>query len=271
MFFEMLRKVTCSKHYDPMIRFVKPLQDYFGINHFWYYHVSYEGLYRYIGTHIPWSEFCFENHLMNYFPCLKHPDIQTSGISLMKSSLSGKNSIVLQTAWETFGINFTLNLSQKTPQGIEAFGFATKSNHPLLEEKILNEIPLIQYFLKAFKKENQKLLDLLCENEVDIASYLGPQFFLKENKEPFFGSRKSFLKKIGLTPPFKLTSREKEILQYIAKGYSAPYIAANLSLSKRTVENYIAAIKDSLFCHSKIELIKKAEELRSIGYLDLIV
>ena len=269
MFIEMLKKVTSSKYYDQMIRFIKPLQDYFGINHFWYYHISCKGLYCYVGSHTPWNEYCFENQLLDYFPCLKHPDKQSSGIHLMKPSLSGKNNIVLQTAWEKFGINFTLNLSQKTDTGIEAFGFATQSNHLLLEEKMLNELPLIYQFLTTFKKEQQKLLYLLCDNQVDIASYLGPQIFLSEPNEPFFGNKEIFLKKMGLAPSFNLTPREKEILRYTAKGYSAPYIATTLSLSKRTVENYIATMKSNLFCHSKIELIKKAEELSAIGYLNI--
>lgn len=43
-----------------------------------------------------------------------------------------------------------------------------------------------------------------------------------------------------------LTSREREVLQLVAEGYTAPQIARKLELSPRTVENHRARIMDKL-------------------------
>lgn len=49
---------------------------------------------------------------------------------------------------------------------------------------------------------------------------------------------------------------------------AAGYIANQLQLSTRTVENYLATIKSKLCCQSKLELIQKAQEIASAGFFD---
>lgn len=56
----------------------------------------------------------------------------------------------------------------------------------------------------------------------------------------------------------KLSAREAQCLQMIAKGLTAKAIADKLDLSKRTVETYIESVKSKLGCHNKTELIVAA-------------
>lgn len=254
-FYEMLRRITSSPYHDQMMKFVRPLRDHFGINHFWYYHVTSSGFYTYIGTHAEWNEYCFEKHLIDQFPCLRHPDTMQSGISLMKNTANVEYKNVLNEAWETFNINFNLNLTKKTSEGIEAFGFATQNNHPQSDEKLLNELPLLRYFINAFRERHKKLFQLVYDNQVNFSAYLGPKFYQNEKFPSFPVKRSEFLRKLSVLPNWELTSREKDILGFIVNGYPASYIARRLSLSKRTVENYIASIKTKLYCDSKVELI----------------
>lgn len=269
MFHEMLRRTTSSPYHDQMMRFVKPLSDHFGVNHFWYYRVCYSGYYCFLGTHAAWNEYCFENHLVDYFPCLRHPDTLQSGISLMKKTSNPGYKRVLCTAWEKFNINFNIQLLKKIPEGIEGFGFATRFNHSTADEALLNELPLLRHFIKLFQEKHQNLFQLLYDNQVDLFSYLGPLF--NENRKtlqlPYH--REKFLSEIGLEAALSLTQREKDVLKFISNGYPASYIAGQLALCPKTVENYIATIKCKLFCHSKVELIQKAQELTSMGYFDL--
>ncbi len=248
-FQEMFNRIVSSVEFSRMKRFLRPMEQFLGIQHFWYYRIEDLGFYTYFGTHIPWSEYCFENiDLLEHFSELFH---EGAGLSLMKK---------LDIAWNKFGINFCLNFSSRTETGIEAFGFATK--HPSCEKRVLNELPMIEHFLKLFKKENQKLFEQATENQVSFP--LVKQGSRKETNLEM--ERLLLLKKMDLLP-LELTRQERRLLSYMKHGFTSGYIANEMKLSNRTVENYIVNIKEKLFCTSKSELIFKAQELNAFGYL----
>ena len=58
---------------------------------------------------------------------------------------------------------------------------------------------------------------------------------------------------------YGLTERETQILGYLARGRSAPFIREELSLSKSTVATHIRHIYDKLGVHSKQELLSLLE------------
>ncbi len=58
----------------------------------------------------------------------------------------------------------------------------------------------------------------------------------------------------------RLTERETEILRYVAKGLTAKQIAAQLSLSHRTVENHVQATFRKLQVANRVELARYAIE-----------
>ena len=64
-------------------------------------------------------------------------------------------------------------------------------------------------------------------------------------------------------PP--LTSRQREILGFLAEGVPAKVIAARLRLSETTIRNHIRAILTQLGCHSQLEAVAKA---RRTGILE---
>src|SRR5262245_58049475 len=101
-FIEMMERTQSSLYYDQMCRFAKPLHDHFGINHFWYYRISRSGFYSYAGTHAAWNEYCFGHSLTKHFPCLRHPNVLRSGITLMRPGSNVPYAQVLQRAWEKF-------------------------------------------------------------------------------------------------------------------------------------------------------------------------
>ena len=269
LFHEMLRKTTSSAHHDKMMRFVVPLKDHFGINHFWYYRVTNSGHYSFLGSHTKWTEFCYAENMVNHFPCLRHPNSLQNGISLMKKTSNTDYRNVLKSARNKFNINFNIQLLKKNPEGIEGFGFATRYDQRIGDEKLLNELPLLSYFIERFRKEHVKLFQLLHDNQVDLSSHLGPLFHEKQKVLQIPYNRELFLKKMGFAAVLSLTKREKDILKYFSHGHSASYIADQLYLSSRTVENYISNIKCKLSCFSKVELIEISKELASFGYFEL--
>ncbi len=63
----------------------------------------------------------------------------------------------------------------------------------------------------------------------------------------------------GVADPYEtLTSREREILQLVAEGFSSGEIALRLSISQRTVEAHRANINRKLNLHSHADLVKYA-------------
>lgn len=267
-FHEMLRKIASSPDHDQMLRFTVPLKDYLGINHFWYYRITFTGFYSYLGTHTAWNEFCFDHSMTSHFSCVRHPNILPKGIYFMKAGAVGEYKNVLQLAWDKFHINFNINLIDHIPEGIEAFGFATHYNDAKVEERLINHLPMLRYFTTVFRNKYKKIFQLLEDNQIHIGTLFGSAFYEHSKVSRQTIARDEFLRKIGCQEIFALSPREKEVLRFVTNGFPASYIAQQLKLKCKTVENYIDTIKDKLSCFSKIELIQKAQQMASIGFLD---
>ncbi len=54
---------------------------------------------------------------------------------------------------------------------------------------------------------------------------------------------------LGLEVPDHLTSRQRQVLELVAHGYKNAAIADRLSVSPKTVENYINTIYDAMHVH----------------------
>jgi DNA-binding NarL/FixJ family response regulator len=63
---------------------------------------------------------------------------------------------------------------------------------------------------------------------------------------------------------YNLSDREKEILEYLVRGYSQKMVAAELHLSKHTVNNHIKNIYQKLQVHSVSEAVATAIHKRII-------
>ncbi len=68
----------------------------------------------------------------------------------------------------------------------------------------------------------------------------------------------------GKTPPptndIPLTSRELEVLKYIAQGYTNKQISEELVISTRTVESHRASLLEKLSLRSRVELVRYAKQ-----------
>lgn len=62
-----------------------------------------------------------------------------------------------------------------------------------------------------------------------------------------------------LATQYKLSPRESEIFQYLAKGRSVPYMREELMISKSTIETHIKHIYSKMDVHSKQELLDLIE------------
>lgn len=267
-FYEMFKKTTLPFNYDQMLRVTASLNDCFGINHFWCYKITFSGHYSYFGLHSAWNEFCCNADLIRHFPCLRHPDALQTGINLMKASPERQYREVLDIAWERFGINFCINVIDKTSEGVEAFGFATRFRDPYAEQRLLNELPLLRYFIKNFRAKYAQVFQSIEDHRINLSEHFGSRFYEHPGTPVGIQKRDRFLRSLGFEEILALSPREKDVLKLASNGYPAKYIAEQLGLCHRTVENYTMNIKSKLSCHSKVDLIRKAQEIASTGYLD---
>lgn len=265
---DLHQKLISRNEHNKMIYSVMPLSTFFGVNHFyWTRIVSQESKdYFYgLGTHTAWHEFLVENlDKMTNEEKMRSPKNLTPEITLLQDEPDFKEGV--NSAWDKFNINLTINIQKKIPGGIESFGFGVNTKHPKATQHLLNHLPLLYKFNDYFVSENQRLINLAKEFQIETSSLVQPQSHKKQQSYPV-GSPKSLLKILGLQAIESLSRREIEVLDYLAHGYPARYIAEQLHLSPRTVQHHIERIKMKLDCQTKLCLIKKAKDLQGLGYL----
>jgi shikimate kinase len=86
----------------------------------------------------------------------------------------------------------------------------------------------------------------VCQ-QLDIASDESMESTLHENELVFF--------KYNTDTPVTLTQQQALTLKYLADGLSSKEIARHMNISHRTVEGYIAQLKEKLSCNSSKDLI----------------
>jgi two-component system, NarL family, response regulator NreC len=63
----------------------------------------------------------------------------------------------------------------------------------------------------------------------------------------------------------KLTDREREVMQLIAEGYTAPQIGEQLAISPKTVDTYKQRVNDKLGLNTRADYVKMALRLGLLG------
>ena len=63
----------------------------------------------------------------------------------------------------------------------------------------------------------------------------------------------------------KLTDREREVLRFVASGFTAPEIGAKLAISPKTVDTYKQRINEKLALSHRSEYVTLALKLGIIG------
>lgn len=67
------------------------------------------------------------------------------------------------------------------------------------------------------------------------------------------------------TARYKLTPRESEVLECLARGRNCSYIEEHLTISRNTVRTHVRHIYEKIGCHSQQELISAVEALSGEG------
>ncbi len=257
-----------GKFHDKIKSFCNPLEQNFGISHFYHAKVTNSGQFIGVNLNRAWEEHFLSNssHLL-IWPDKCQPCKVKGGVRLLQEGENENLNHLLETAREKYSVHFSLQFVEKSSQGSNMYGFALNSANPLQHLALVKEMPLLRLFVKRFQEEFKGLYNSLDDNKVDLSHLLGPAFH--KTKNPVItesSTRDQLIRKMGIQIPESLTDRELEIMKYFIQGCPASQIALELFISKRTVEHHIERIKDKFYASSKSELIGKIRELESIGY-----
>lgn len=266
-FQEMAKNNRGSHHFKNLTQLASFFYQRFGVNHFSYYKIHLNGYYSCLSFPPAWEEFTYDNLSVKNFTCLRHPECLQKGVSFMRATKDKDYQKLLETAWLKFNINFNLNIVNLVPEGVEGFAFGTCYNDSQAEERLLQQLPHVYKITKDFKDQNPELFLQMEDFKVHLPSQLENYYERpKTLVVPFEGNETLNIDEFkGI---LSLTSREKDVLKLISRGYPSDFMAAKLNVGVKTVENYISVIKCKLSCESITDLIRKALHIEKTNYFD---
>jgi two-component system response regulator NreC len=147
------------------------------------------------------------------------------------------------------GIDATRRIKQLVPEA-KVLILTMHEDKELMQEAIRSGA--MGYILKrAIKSELINAIQAVMRNEVYLHPAMARLLFLENNASASQAVKKN-------SEP--LTSREIEILRLIAQGFTNNQAAEKLNISVRTVEYHRSNLTGKLNLHSRVELMKYAEE-----------
>jgi len=237
-------------------RVCEPLDQTFGIDAFWYCHISSSGAFNHMSNTPAGTTHYFENKSYLDNPFLRHPSNYREGFYLLSETLKGKALKLQEDHNQRFGLDNVLLLCKPEKDACQVFGFASSNKNLPILNTYFNNLPLLSRFADYFLQECSSFS--LEPFQVDLTMLVGNSFNLRFPLQPTVDTdrREQFLKAMGLTGLSALTMREKDCLKHYLKGYTAQQTADLLHLSRRTVETHFENIKNKLGCFSKAEILQ---------------
>lgn len=135
------------------------------------------------------------------------------------------------------------------------------SKRPLYNT-FINELGLFKAFTEQFKKQLTPNLVNLLEDGMHLKDLKGCY------GEPYqnLNERETILQTLGWARR-PLAPRELDCLALLKEGFTYQGIACRLQLSPRTVEHYLASVKNKWDLETHAELVQAAHELSQMGLL----
>lgn len=256
-----------KRYHAKMKQICEPLERFFGINYFTYHSITPEGHWCPFVSRPDWADYFTEHEIYLFDPFLYHPRSYQSG-TLFWTPLYQKDPNLqgfFKDARDKFSMGHGFCIIEKSEKSCEFFGFSAPPEHEQFSSTCFQDLALLKEFCKYFKHEAAPILNQLNYDPIPLLTLKGELF--EATNSPFEQEelKKSlFLKYIRTEPLIKLSKREKECLSLYLDHQRMQDVADRLKLSIRTIEFYLGNIKNKLNCFDKINLIKKAQELREL-------
>lgn len=267
----MTSLVDVSDYYASQKKVIKqiisPLSKHYGVDNFGYQQVTDEGMYWHLNSHKDWSiEYAKQEYAIispsiidiNLLQNLNYKASDYQDDEVCQKLYSG-----FQDYLEITNIRFCLIKNQNN---YEIFCLGSYDNANTLLDSLITQPKTFNSFYKFFHQETASLHRDFAHYHVDIAAAKGRAFFQPDCNNRiistihglgcFDDEIESMRLSVWDRCPVKLSNREKECLLAVCSGKTSREIANDLSLSSRTVEGYIASLRNKFDVGTSIELIQ---------------
>lgn len=246
-----------------MQQFQRLLIDAFGINYFFYSYVSQEKRCYFVGSNPDLVAHYASENMFQHNPFFTCSDQMTSGLYFYQSVREEAFQTSMTDIENKYNAKHVLLLVRRESNGVHYYGFAQKPKMKSIDSLLVNHIPLLKKFSSYYESEMHNYFLSLQDQSVDLAIELKkPTVADAINSHLTHKTISRFLEKTS-NPNLvniRFSRREREVIEHMLKGKSAPHIAKDINLSSRTVEYYITLIKNKCGVFSKAELIEFLNE-----------
>jgi DNA-binding CsgD family transcriptional regulator len=239
----------------------------FGIKYFSYIKNFNNGAQIYLSNSSDWVKNYYEKSLYKTSLFEGPPSLYRTGYVLWPAN---SNKEVFKLARDTFDSGDGITFSNRLKNSCEFFFFSGAVENKTLINFFLTNIGLLQRFIVYFKDKASKIL-----NKAETCKIIIPDHFryLVTDDEtnfiaPIFNKKDALIEAFLHETKIKrytfqdvthyrdiiLSAREIDCAIGLLEGKTAQELANNLSLSRRTVETHLDALKIKLNCYKKSEL-----------------
>lgn len=169
----------------------------------------------------------------------------------------------MDKAMQQHGLAHGYLIKESYGSSCEFFGFTAPPKQKNIYDVYVNHLPLLRKFCRYFKQQLAPILKQMDEDPIDLLTLKGKAF--SEAKGSPFVAHDTTRFIARLDAGSLLSKQERRCLSLYLDAPRMTDVARQMKLSVRTVEFYLASIKGKLQCGDKVELLKKARELRSLG------
>lgn len=250
----MLNNICASswKHAKKIRKSTNYLFQKLGISYFGMQRITAGGHWSLVTNHPAWVEHSADKKFYLHDPTLVNPDYYEAGHSFISAHANPEFQNTLIKSAAQFDIAHCLALVNKVDQDGEFAFFATSPSNTHIINTYISQFKLLHRFIHYFKSENKQAFQDASEHSIN----------LKQLKKDAYSNHQNV---VNCTPDksnieldsifYHLSKRETQCLHFLLEGKTAKEIAKKLSLSPRTVEEYIANLKRKSNCYSLHDLL----------------
>ncbi len=256
---------------ENFLKQAEPLGRAFGLDVFFYNAIEENGQFASICTHTDAMGNFWESRRYQDMGFYVSPECLKEGYFFLDHDVDYASYV--ESVSRVYPLYHPFLIIKKEGSKAHLFGFASKKPIPALPSLYINGLAMLDSFIHHYL-QTQKPLDPI----LDIAKLRGQKTFYGkmygEDSLPKQSTSTSLLTQLGV-PTFlihsaqKLTDREKEVLSAYLDHKSAKEHGQELGLSYRTIQSYIANIKNKLGVLTRDELLEQGMRLKMAGFLHI--
>jgi DNA-binding CsgD family transcriptional regulator len=247
---------------DDISQITLPLKKFFGITYFNYVKLYKNGSRIILTDRADFIGYFYQNGLWQNNAVAKLEKLDQSSFHLWHE-FNGQPSFIIGK--EKFSIDNGITVAETYDDYTELYYFGTLPENNSIIGLYLRNFDVLQHFILYFKEKAHAIIQKADRDKIilppsPILREVSTELTIKDKIEMFFDATPIEKIYVDENKGIYLTKREAACLHLLLKGNTAKQIGKVLSLSNRTIEDYITSIKNKLNVSSKKELIIKAIE-----------